>query len=132
MVCLTHELIFGPILANSQVYRLRFFSKISHFASLVITPARKVRFQKEKLHLVAQSELYQIVCLTQELIFSPILAFSQDHRLRLFSKISHFASLVITPARKVRFQKKRCIQKLKMSLFRWCAQITGHFDIFLR
>ena len=99
MVCLTHKLFSSPILASSQVNRLRFFSEISHFASLVITIVRKVRFQKEKLQSVAQSELFQMVCLTHKLFSSSILAFSQV-------KISYFNLLMITLAKKV--MKKSC------------------------
>ena len=46
------------------------------FICLAGTPVRNVQFQKEKLHLVAQSELFQMACLAHNFLSSPILAFS--------------------------------------------------------
>ena len=62
--------------APDQGYRLQFY-----LAS---------KLEKEKLHSVAQSELFQMVCLTHNLYSSPISAFSQGYRLQFFSKINRF------------------------------------------
>ena len=95
MVCLTQRLFSSPILAFSQVP----FSKIWCFTSLAITWVRKVRFQKGKLHLLAQSELSQMVYLTHKLFFSQILAFIKGYSFSPYYPLARMSKCIIIPWR---------------------------------
>ena len=128
----------GELLCSSGTYTwCRLVTRKKGYRCLpYVTWVRKVQFRKEKLHSVAQSDLFQMVCLTHNLFSNTTLAFSQCDVLcsycshaelqQLNAELQHIENLYLYSTAQSQLFKQLC-EQVSIVISQWYIK-TGIFN----